>query len=286
MKGILLAGGAGSRLNPTTKAISKHFMMIYDKPLIYYSLSNLMLAGIQEILLICTSRDLKFYNDLLGDGTRFGIDIDYKIQDSPNGIPEAFLIGETFVSSEQVVLALGDNIFYGSGFSTLLNSIVSNLSGSHILTKKVEDPNRFGVIGTLNGRIDYLEEKPVSSKSNMAITGLYFFDNTVSQRVKELKPSSRGELEIIDLLKSYQEDERLNYSELPRGTFWLDTGTTDSMLDASLFIRTIEQHTGSLIGSPEEIAFRNQWIDINELTLQVENQNGSYYKLLKKILLD
>ena len=285
MKGILLAGGAGSRLHPTTKAISKHFMMVYNKPLIYYSLSNLMLAGIREVLLISSSRDLEIYKKLLSSGDSLGLQIEYAVQDSPNGIPEAFIIGESFIKNSNVVLALGDNIFYGSGFSTLLHSVKASLKGSHILIKKVEDPNRFGVANIVNGVIESLEEKPENSKSNLAITGLYFFDNSVSERTKKLKKSARGEYEIIDLLVSYNNENLLSASELPRGTFWLDTGTSDSMLDASLFIRTVEQHTGLLVGSPEEIALRNKWITTETLNSNIGGQKSSYFDMLQKLLL-
>jgi glucose-1-phosphate thymidylyltransferase len=286
MKGILLAGGAGSRLHPTTKAISKHFMMVYDKPLIYYSISNLMLAGIKEVLLISSARDLAFYKNLLSQGESFGIRIEYAVQDSPNGIPEAFIIGESFIQNSDVALALGDNIFYGTGFSSLLHSIKNSLHGSHILTKKVEDPNRFGIANIVNGVIESLEEKPQNSRSNLAITGLYFFDSTVSDRTKKLKFSDRGEYEIIDLLDSYNKDGLLSASELPRGTFWLDTGTSDSMLDASLFIRTVEQHTGLLVGSPEEIALRNNWITTEALKLNMGDQKSTYFDMLQKLLLN
>jgi glucose-1-phosphate thymidylyltransferase len=286
MKGILLAGGAGSRLHPATKAISKHFMMVYDKPLIYYSLSNLMLAGIREVLLISSARDLEFYKNLFSDGKSLGIRIEYEVQDSPNGIPEAFIIGESFIKNSNVALALGDNIFFGTGFSSLLQSIKGTLQGSHILTKKVEDPNRFGVANIVNGAIESLEEKPKNSKSNLAITGMYFFDSTVSERTKQLKYSERGEFEIIDLLDSYNKDKLLIASELPRGTFWLDTGTSESMLDASLFIRTVEQHTGLLVGSPEEIALRNNWISIELLKSTIKDEKSTYFDMLQKIILN
>ena len=285
VKGILLAGGAGSRLHPTTRAISKHFMMVYDKPLIYYSLSNLMLAGVREILLITSSRDLEIYKKLLSSGNSLGLQIEYAVQDSPNGIPEAFIIGESFIKNENVILALGDNIFYGAGFSSLLHSIGDSLKGSHIIIKKVEDPNRFGVANIVNGEIESLEEKPENSKSNLAITGLYFFDNSVSERTKKLKISARGEYEIIDLLDSYNKESLLSASELPRGTFWLDTGTSDSMLDASLFIRTVEQHTGLLVGSPDEIAFRNNWITTEILKSNINGQKSTYFDMLRKLIL-
>ena len=284
MRGILLAGGAGSRLHPATRAISKHFMMVYDKPLIYYSLSNLMLAGIREVLLISSARDLEFYKNLFSDGKSLGIQIEYKVQDAPNGIPEAFIIGELFIKNYDVALALGDNIFFGTGFSALLQSIKETLHGSHILTKKVEDPNRFGVANIVNGVIESLEEKPKNSKSDLAITGLYFFDSTVSERTKELKYSNRGEYEIIDLLDSYNKDNMLSASELPRGTFWLDTGTSESMLDASLFIRTVEQHTGLLVGSPEEIAYRNNWISSELLKSNIKGEKSKYFDMLQKLI--
>jgi glucose-1-phosphate thymidylyltransferase len=284
MKGILLAGGAGSRLGPATKSISKHFMMVYDKPLIYYSLCNLMLAGIQEILLISTSRDLEIYQNLLSNGESFGINIEYSVQDSPNGIPQAFVIGESFIKDDSVVLALGDNIFHGSGFGSLLRSIGSSHEGAHILIKQVEDSSRFGVVNMLNGVIESLEEKPQNSRSNLAITGLYFFDHTVSERTKNLSMSNRGEYEIIDLLTSYNKDNFLRASELPRGTFWLDTGTSDSMLDASIFIRTIEQHTGLLVGSPEEVALRSKWVTIEELRTSIVGQKSTYFDMLQKLI--
>lgn len=286
VRGILLAGGSGSRLYPATKAISKHFMMVYDKPLIFYSLSNLMLAGVREVLLISTSQDLKIYKKLFSNGESLGIQIEYAVQNKPNGIPEAFVIGESYIENNSVALALGDNIFYGAGFSSLLNSVKVSLQGAHILTKKVEDPNRFGVANIVNGVIKSLEEKPERSKSNLAITGLYFFDSTVSERTKELKFSNRGEYEIIDLLDSYNKESLLSASELPRGTFWLDTGTSDSMLDAGLFIRTVEQHTGLLVGSPEEVALRNNWITVEALKFNIKDHKSTYSEMLEKLLLN
>lgn len=244
-----------------------------------------MLAGVREILLISSSRDMEIYKNLLSTGESLGIQIQYAVQDSPNGIPEAFKIGESFINNSNVVLALGDNIFYGSGFSSLLQSAKISLNGSHIFTKKVEDPNRFGVANIVNGVIESLEEKPVSSKSDLAITGLYFFDSSVIDRTKQLKFSARGEYEIIDLLNSYNQEGLLLASELPRGTFWLDTGTSDSLLDASLFIRTVEQHTGLLVGSPEEVALRNNWISPETLTTNIGGQKSNYFDMLQKLLL-
>ena len=281
MKGILLAGGTGSRLRPATLVASKHLLPVYDKPLIYYSLSNLMLAGIREILIICAPADQGSYERLLGSGQQLGLEITYAEQLAPRGIAEALSIGESFISGGSICLALGDNIFHGSGLSVLFRQLGSLRSGASILLRRVPDPERFGVAEINSvGKVISIEEKPNNPKSNLAITGLYFFDETAVARVHGLTPSARGELEITDLNKGYLKDELLHSQELPRGTMWLDTGTANSMLDASLYVKSVQEHSGQLVGSPEEVAWRQGWISEKQATTMASALKSNYGQLL------
>lgn len=261
MKGIILAGGSGTRLYPVTKAISKQITPIYDKPMIYYPLSVLMLAGIRDILVISTPRDVKVFEELLGTGEDFGLKISYAVQEKPNGLAEAFLIGENFIGADSCALVLGDNIFYGHGFTGMLKEAVAKKEGATIFGYYVNNPEDFGVVEfDKNGRAISLEEKPKQPKSNYAIPGLYFYDNTVVEKAKEVKPSTRGELEITTLNEMYLKEERLNVVNLGRGMAWLDTGTHEALLEASNFVKTIQSRQGIMVACPEEIAFRNSWI--------------------------
>lgn len=269
MKGIILAGGSGTRLYPITKSTSKQLLPVYDKPMIYYPLSVLMLAGIREILIITTSQDLDKFKELLGDGSDWGINLTYKIQSSPDGLAQAFLIGEEFIGSDSVCLVLGDNIFYGQGFSPLLKKAVSNAEGATIFGYQVKDPQRFGVIefdGEKN--VVSLEEKPLNPKSKYIATGLYFYDNSVVEIAKMVQPSARGELEITSINKVYLEQKKLRVELLGRGFAWLDTGTHDSLIEAGQFVQTIEHRQGFKIACLEEIAYNNGWID-KEKVLQI-----------------
>lgn len=266
MKGIVLAGGQGTRLHPVTISVSKHLLPIYDKPMVYYPISVLMLAGIKDILIISTSHDIDSYKKLLGDGSRFGVSFEYAIQDSPRGISDAFIVGESFIESDSVALILGDNIFYGQGFRPLLQSAALEISGARIFAYKVKDPNRFGIVELdINNNIISIEEKPMVPKSSYAITGLYFFDNDVTRRVKSLKPSARGELEVTDLINLYLKDNKLDLSILGRGFAWLDTGTFDSYLMANSYIQIIENRQGIKVACLEEIAYKQGWISIDDL---------------------
>ncbi|MGL4991136.1 MAG: glucose-1-phosphate thymidylyltransferase RfbA [Sarcina sp.] len=269
MKGIILAGGSGTRLYPVTKAMSKQMTAVYDKPMIYYPLSVLMLAGIKDILIISTKRDLPNFKDLFGTGSELGINIEYKIQEEPNGLAEAFIIGEEFIASDNVALILGDNIFYGQNFSSHLKEAASLKNGAMVFGYYVQDPRAFGVVGfDESGRVTSLEEKPEVPKSKYAVPGLYFYDNTVIQKSKNLKPSERGELEITDLNRLYMEEETLRVDLLGRGMAWLDTGTHASMLQASNFVEAVQNTQGTYIACLEEIAYRQGWIgseDVLEL---------------------
>lgn len=265
-KGILLAGGTGSRLNPVTLGVSKQLLPVYDKPMIYYPLSVLMLAGIQDILIISTPNDLAAYQRLLGDGSQFGITLTYKEQPHPNGLAEAFILGEDFIGTSDVALILGDNIFFGSHFSPLLKNALNQKNGASLFGYHVKDPERFGVIEfDNNNNVLSLAEKPETPKSNFAATGLYFYDNTVIQKAKSLKPSRRGELEITDLNNLYLKEGTLKVELLGRGFAWLDTGTHDSLLDASTLVKNIETRQGFKIACLEEIAYLNHWIDDSQL---------------------
>ena len=267
MKGIILAGGSGTRLYPLTKAISKQIMPIYDKPMIYYPLSVLMLANIREILLISTPRDLPVFEELLGDGSQLGIKLKYKVQKYPNGLAEAFILGEKFIGDDNVCLILGDNVFYGAGFSGLLEETAKLKEGAVVFGYPVKDPRAYGVVEfDKNGKAISLKEKPENPKSNYAIPGLYFYDNTVVKKSKSIKPSARGELEITTINEEYLKEGKLNVKQLGRGITWLDTGTHESLLQAANYVETIQNRQGYYVACIEEIAYRKKWI--NEIQLR------------------
>ena len=269
MKGIVLAGGSGTRLHPVTRGISKQMLPVYDKPMIYYPLSVLMLAGIQEILVISTPEDLPGYQKLLGNGADFGIRLRYAEQPSPDGLAQAFLIGESFIGDGNVCLVLGDNIFYGYGFSAMLRDAAQRAEGATVFGYHVNDPARFGVLEfDASGKVISLEEKPAKPKSNYAVTGLYFYDNRVVDIATSVKPSGRGELEITDVNRAYLESGELNVSVMGRGFAWLDTGTHDSLMEASQFVQTIEHRQGLKVACLEEIGYRNGWLSEEALQRQ------------------
>lgn len=281
MKGIVLAGGSGTRLYPLTKVTSKQLLPIYDKPMIYYPLSTLMLAGIRDILIISTPDDTPRFESLLGDGSHFGISLSYKVQPSPDGLAQAFILGEEFLAGEAGAMVLGDNIFYGNGFRRMLRGAVANAEANKRATVfgyYVTDPERFGVVAfDENGKATSIEEKPAEPKSNYAVTGLYFYPGDVCARANQVKPSARGELEITTLNEMYLKDGLLDVQLLGRGFAWLDTGTMDSLIEAAEFVQTIEKRQGITISAPEEIAFINQWIDSVRLRESAEAYGKSPY---------
>lgn len=287
MKGIILAGGSGTRLYPLTMVTSKQLLPVYDKPMIYYPLSTLMLAGIKDILIISTPTDLPNFERLLGDGSQYGVNLSYKVQPSPDGLAQAFLLGEEFIGDEQCAMVLGDNIFYGNGFGSLLKNAVKDAEAGKatIFGYYVHDPERFGIVEfDETGKVISVEEKPENPKSNYCITGLYFYDKRVVELAKQVKPSRRGELEITDLNRMYLDDGSLHVQLLGRGFAWLDTGTMDSLVEASDFVQMIQKRQGIEISAPEEIAFNNGWIN-KETLLESANRYGKspYGEHLKRV---
>ena len=286
MKGIILAGGSGTRLYPLTSVTSKQLLPVYDKPMIYYPLSTLMLAGIRDILIISTPEDLGKFEGLLGDGSQFGISLSYKEQPSPDGLAQAFILGEDFIAGDRCAMILGDNIFYGHGLVKRLKDAVKDEKNATIFGYLVEDPERFGVVEFDNDlNVLSLEEKPEHPKSNYAVTGLYFYDDKVVDMAKQVKPSARGELEITDLNNMYLAEDRLAIQPLGRGYAWKDTGTMDALLDAADFVRMVERNQGIVISAPEEIAYNEGWIDKEDLKKAIEGYGNSLYgKHLSRVL--
>ena len=285
MKGIILAGGSGTRLYPLTKVTSKQLLPVYDKPMIYYPLSTLMLAGIRDILIISTPVDLPNFERLLGDGSNYGIHLEYKVQPSPDGLAQAFLLGEEFINGDSCAMILGDNIFYGSGLGNHLRQAAAKEHGATVFGYYVDDPERFGIVEfDADGKAISIEEKPKHPKSNYCVTGLYFYDNRVVEMAKQIKPSARGELEITDLNRLYLEDGSLDVVTLGRGYAWLDTGTIDALADASEFVKVTENRQGVMISAIEEIAYKNGWITKETLIESAESYGKSDYgKHLKQV---
>jgi len=285
-KGLILAGGSGTRLHPLTSTVSKQLMPVYDKPMIYYPLSTLMLAGIRDILLITTPRDQRAFSDLLGDGSNWGINISYTVQPSPDGLAQAFILGEDFIGNSPAALVLGDNIFYGGGFHHKLNLAASRDTGASIFAYYVNDPERYGVVTfDKNGLAEKIEEKPPNPRSHYAVTGLYFYDNDVIEIAKSVRPSARGELEITDVNQVYLQRGDLRVEVMSRGTAWLDTGTHNSLLDAANFIRVVEERQGLKIACPEEVAYRKGYISAEQLLFLAEQLDRSGYGIYLKNLL-
>ena len=286
MKGIILAGGRGTRLYPLTVSISKQILPVYDKPMIYYPLSVLMLANIREILIISTERDLPVFRELLKDGSDFGLKLEYKVQDKPNGLAEAFIIGEEFIGDDNVALILGDNIFYGSGFTGLLEEMSKIENGAAIFGYPVKDPRAYGVVEfDESGRAVSLEEKPENPKSNYAIPGLYFYDNTVVEKAKNVNPSARGEIEITTVNEMYLSEGKLNVKNLGRGIIWFDTGTHEALLEASNYVEAIQKRQGFYIACLEEIAYKKGWINEKDIEKKIEETKMNDYQKYLSLLI-